>query len=103
MPQCGAAGPAQIHHVGGDRNGCIAAGVVIGTGSKRQEVAVRSLALEERKHRRTVLFGIGLQLRRIYDVAEREPVPDHITRLLDKLDDEGAMAEAGSTARNRSQ
>jgi hypothetical protein len=65
---------------------------------------VRALNLEDRKHRRTVLFGIGLQLRRIYDIAEREPVPDHIARLLDKLDDESAMAESGSaTPRNRPQ
>jgi Anti-sigma factor NepR len=65
---------------------------------------VRALNLEDRKHRRTVLFGIGLQLRRIYDIAEREPVPDHIARLLDKLDDESAMAKSGSAApRNRSQ
>ena len=95
-------GPAQFRHVGGDRNGCIAAGVVIGTGSKRQEAAVRSLALEDRRNRRTVLFGIGLQLRRIYDVAEREPVPDRIARLLDKLDDESEMA-GSATPRNRPQ
>jgi hypothetical protein len=77
----------------------------MGTGSKRQETAVRSLALEERKHRRTVLFGIGLQLRRIFDIAEREPVPDHIARLLDQLDDgESVVPEAGSaTPRNRPQ
>ena len=54
---------------------------------------MRSPDLENRKHRRTVLFGIGLQLRRIYDIAEREPVPDRIARLLDKLDySEGATA-----------
>ena len=55
-----------------------------------------AVKLEERKHRQTVLFGIGLQLRRIYDIAEREPVPDHIARLLDQLDDgESAMAGNG--------
>jgi len=74
----------------------------IGTRSSREEAAVRSQALEHRKHRQTVLFGIGLQLRRIYDVAEREPVPDRIARLLNRLDDSGgrgAQREAGSAKR----
>jgi len=58
---------------------------------------VRALALEQRKHRRTVLFGIGLQLQRIYELAEREPVPERIAKLLDKFDDNTANQTAGAT------
>ena len=42
--------------------------------------------LEHRKQRRKVVFDIGVQLRRVYNLAEQQPVPDRITRLLSELD-----------------
>jgi hypothetical protein len=55
------------------------------------------LDLEYRKHRRTVLFDIGIQLRRVYDVAEQQPVPERIARLLDSLGRDPKRGVAGET------
>jgi hypothetical protein len=49
---------------------------------------VRPLDMEQRKQRRKVMFDIGVQLRRVYNLAEQEPVPDRITHLLSRLDRE---------------
>jgi len=65
-----------------------------------QEPAVRPLDVEQRKQRRKVLFDIGVQLRRVYNIAEQEPVPERIARLLSEFDGEAVRRAAGRAERS---
>jgi hypothetical protein len=61
---------------------------------------VRPFDVEQRKQRRKVLFDIGIQLRRVYSIAEQQPVPERIARLLSELDGETVGRAAGKDERS---